>query len=106
MAKREKLDAACWVMQDFNTQVWTKYKVFPKSMRHAASLTARTAPTEDDGKVYETHRKRLLEAWETMKATDQKEWLSACKAHEDEITKDVGVGIDSAKRNTVCNHAA
>ena len=88
-AKREKLDAACWVLQDFNTKAWTHdigEEVRTKA-RRASILTEHepSAPDECNDPAYETHRKRALEAWDVMKATDPKEWQTACKKHEDFI---------------------
>lgn len=109
IAKREKLDAACWIMQDFNSKVWTTEKVFLKSMKHAATLTvhAPTSESENDP-VYQTHRQRLIYAWQTMKEADQKEWLGACKAHEDFVVEGTA-GItrtQASVRNGVGQHAA
>ena len=114
MAKREKLDAACWVLQDFDAAVVedgpVERRVFPKSMKHAACLTVH-APfsKEPDDPVYRTHRQRLLEAWETMKETDQKEWQSACKEHEKFVMGNTLTGITrkhAPVRNGVGNRAA
>jgi len=84
IAKCEKLDAACWVMQDFDSKAWTSE--FPKSMKHASSLIVR-APSvpesESNDQIYQTHRQMLTEAWETMKEANQKEWTNACRAHEE-----------------------
>jgi len=90
VAKREKLDAACWVMQDFDSKEWSSQKVLPKAMRHAATLTVHSPKpleSERNDEAYKTHRERLLQAWQTMKGVDQKEWLSACKAHEEFVMK-------------------
>ena len=111
IAKREKLDAACWVLQDFNTQIWERPKDLPKSMnKHAACLTVhRTTPRAsesnegvDNDPVYQTHRRCLIEAWGTMKDTDQGDWLKACKAHEDFVMNIRA----SPVRNGVGSHAA
>ena len=92
--KLEKLDAACWVLQDFNTKEWKSQSEFPKSMRHATSLTSRACVSaEESGKydqIYRTHKQRLIEAWEVMQETNQDEWLSACKKHEDILAKKGG----------------
>lgn len=112
IAQAEKLDAACWVLQDFDSNSWTSerlgQKKYPKSMRHAALLTthAPTArETESNDPVYETHRKRLLEAWQTMKEADPKDWTNACKEHERFVTSSI-TGPRVAARNGVGGRAA
>ena len=107
IAKREKLDAACWIMQDYNTKIWTSQKVLPKSMnKHAATLTVHAPVVESvTDPAYQAHRQRLIDAWDTMKGAGQKEWLSACKAHEDLLMKGTNIKRKQV-RNGVGSHAA
>lgn len=91
IARREKLEAAVWVIQDYNSSKWTSENVLhhplPSSMRHAASLAIRVDATEDD-EEQQAHKKRLIDAWETMKEASLTEWTKACKSHEDIFMKE------------------
>lgn len=109
MAKREKLDAACWVLQDFDSKVWSKQTTFPKSMKHASSLVVRApGPEVVSDAAHDIHKQRLIEAWQTMRETDPKEWASACKAHEDFVAKGPTgiIRTTMATRNGVGSRAA
>ena len=91
-AKKEKLDAAVWVIQDFNTKNWTSAHLAPEEdphwkacqIRRGSTLAVHEHATEDfDDPVYHAHRERMIEAWKLMKAVGPKEWIQACKNHED-----------------------
>lgn len=90
--KKEMLDAAVWVIQDFNSKNWTSAHLEadedPKwrksQIRHGSTLAVHETSTLDaDDPVYHAHRERMIEAWKVMKAVGSKEWTEACKAHED-----------------------
>ncbi|KAL7535777.1 hypothetical protein ACHAXR_008435 [Thalassiosira sp. AJA248-18] len=112
IAKREKLDAACWILQDFDSKAWTNdNEHLRQKAKHAACLTvhAPSAP-EDESKdpAHHTHRQRLLEAWETMKEADPMEWSNACKDHEQFVMAGTAgiLRTHDATRNGIGNHAA
>lgn len=95
LAKREMLDAAVWVIQDFNSKNWTSAHLQPEEdphwkasqIRHGSSLAVHENPLPDfDDPVYHAHRERLIEAWKIMKQVGSEEWTKACKFHEDEMT--------------------
>lgn len=106
LVKKEKLEAALWVMQNFNSKLWGKRSSdFPKSMKHAATFTVHKHwdfSEESIDPSYKIHRKRLDDAWQTMKETDQQEWLNACKTHEGFVKKYSALPV----RNGVVTHAA
>lgn len=91
IARREKLEAAVWVIQDYNSSKWTSENVLhhplPSSMRHAASLATRVDASEDD-EEQQAHKKKLIDAWQTMKEASLTEWTKACKSHEDIFMKE------------------
>jgi hypothetical protein len=90
IAQHEKLDAAVWTIQDYNESKWSsetlRHHSLPSSMRHAASLVTRIdAPVKDE--EYNEHKKRLVQAWQTMKEAGPEEWAKACKSHEEDLMK-------------------
>lgn len=94
--KKEMLDAAVWVIQDFNSKNWTSAHLeadedpqWRKSqIRHGSTLAVHETSTPDaDDPVYHAHRERMVEAWKVMKTVGSKEWTDACKAHEDLVLK-------------------
>lgn len=107
--KREKLEAAAWVMQDFNAKAWKNDVAAHRHMaKHAATLAVHITEDESNDPAYQTHRRRLVEAWETMKAADKNDWNCACKKHEDIMAAGL-TGMTSnhkAVRNRVGTHAA
>ncbi|KAL7439758.1 hypothetical protein ACHAXM_006822 [Skeletonema potamos] len=88
IAQQEKLEAAVWIIQDYNESKWSSetllHHSLPSSMRHAASLVTRidaSAKNED----HIAHKKKLIEAWQTMKEAGPQEWAMACKSHEEDL---------------------
>ncbi len=111
IARREKLEAAVWIIQDYNSSKWTSENVLhhplPSSMRHAASLATRVdAPEDDEGQ--QAHKKRLVDAWQTMKEASLTEWTKACKSHEDIFMKEGSFNLRTQPpvRNGVGGRAA
>jgi hypothetical protein len=90
--KKEMLDAAVWVIQDFNAKNWTSAHLEAdedprwraSQIRHGSTLAVHENPTLDiDDPIYHAHREKMTEAWKIMKKVGSKEWIKACKAHED-----------------------
>ena len=114
----EKLEAAVEVIQDYNGSKWSsevlRRHLLPSSIRHAATLATcidDSATNED----YMAHKKSLVEAWQTMKKANPKDWTNACKSHEDKLLtmgsprKSFGRGVMRVKdpvRNGVSGTAA
>jgi hypothetical protein len=96
--KRQKLDEAVAVIQEFNTGDWTgahlRHKTLPASkphwtatqIRHGATLAVHSLPVpevEMEDPAHQTHIEKLNEAWKVMKDVGTTEWIKACKTHED-----------------------
>jgi hypothetical protein len=110
MAKHEKLDAAVWVLQEFTSKADpSKSDDIHQKAKHAAVFNAPPVPEDEiNDPVYQSHKKRLVEAWAAMKEADPKDWLNACKEHE-ALIMPASAGITRSKepvRNSVVNHAA
>lgn len=92
-AKKEMLDCAVWIIQDFNPNSWTSSHIGvdedphwrASQIRHGSTLAVHECPPldVDEDPSYHTHRERMIEAWKVMKAVRSREWTEACKAHED-----------------------
>lgn len=95
-----ELEAAVSIIQDYDTSKWSSenllHSSLPTSMRHAASLATRVDTSAND-EEYKAHRKRLVEAWQTMKEASPGEWTNACKSHED-VFKKGGFGFGGIVR--------
>ncbi|KAL7495845.1 hypothetical protein ACHAWT_004191 [Skeletonema menzelii] len=114
----EKLKAAVEVIQEYNGSKWSSEvlhrQFLPPSMRHAATLATRLGDSATN-EEYTAHKKSLVEAWQTMKKANPKDWTNACKSHEDEVLtkgsleKSFGNGVMRFKdpvRNGVSGTAA
>ena len=119
-ARKEMLDCAVWIIQDFNPTSWTSSHTEvdedphwrASQIRHGSTLAVHECPPldVDEDPSYHTHRERMIEAWKVMKAVGSKEWTEACKTHEDfllsqkEMTYKVGnlstFRVDAVSRST------
>lgn len=91
-AKKERLDAAVWVIQDFSTKNWTSAHLMAEEdphwkacqIRHGSTLAMHeNALPDNDDPVYHAHRERMIDAWKVMTAAGPSAWTEACKSHED-----------------------
>lgn len=101
ISQHEKLDTAVRFIQDYNESKWSSETLLrhslPSSMRHAASLVTCVDGFAGD-EEYKVHKKRLTEAWQTMKEASPQEWAKACKSHEEDVF------MKGAAAPTSCGH--
>ncbi|KAL3787401.1 hypothetical protein HJC23_001798 [Cyclotella cryptica] len=117
-AKEERLDAAVWVIQDFNAKNWTSAHLIAEEdpcwkacqIRHGSTLAVHeNAFPGNDDPVYHAHRERMIDAWKVMKAVGSSAWTKACRSHEDLLVsatraKTYKVGDPTIRMGVVRNH--
>lgn len=85
----EKLKAAVRVIQDCNESKASEVlqsHLLRSSVRHASTLVTGVDDCATD-EEYKAHKERLIEAWQTMRQANPKDWTNACKSCEEDLQK-------------------